>query len=118
MILVVLNIYNMQVNPCQVNRLNKLTYIVCLQMGICSSYFCLEMGLNRVWKGVGVPGTWQHTPTLFDSKCPRTHSILLKSISERYRSPVGPITARYKFKQNANRGNSPATGKCTLDITI
>ena len=23
----------------------------------------------RVWKGVGVLGSWQHTPTLFDSKC-------------------------------------------------
>ena len=39
-------------------------------MGICSSYFCLKRGLNRVWKGVGISDSWQHTPTLFHSKCP------------------------------------------------
>ena len=34
-------------------------YIVCLQWGVCSSYFCLERGLNRVWKAVGsrAPGS-------------------------------------------------------------
>ena len=31
---------------------------------------CLERGLNHVWKGAGVPGSWEHTfPTLLDSKC-------------------------------------------------
>ena len=52
--------------------LSKWAYIFCLQWGTSSSYFCLERGLNRVWKRVGVPGSWQHTHTLFDSKSPST----------------------------------------------
>ena len=48
---------------------------------------------------------WAHVP----------RSILLESTSDRYRpdrNPVRPITVRYRFKQNADLGNTKVT-TCT-----
>ena len=51
--------------------------IYCLSTTVIWLHFCLERGLDCVWKGVGLPegggsrpsGSTPVTPTLFDSKC-------------------------------------------------
>ena len=61
---------------------------------ICSSYFYLERGLSRVWKGVGIPGSWQIHPTLFDSEFPPppTHTHSPSSLSPPTPPPPPPPT--------------------------
>ena len=59
-----------------------------------SSNFCLERGLNRVWKVIGVFGSYWHIPNHFDIEC----------TPGQYRKPWSP--GKEELRDTADRSHS------------